>query len=1176
MYYNKDKKISYYLIKMVKKLLQTNILILVSLIGSAQSLLINEVLTKNENTYSTISGETPDMIELYNSSTETIDLRGYYLSDDPLSRFKWSFKNGSINGLEHLVLAASGDSYDSLQGFETMVSDISPLGYDYQDSDHAEFPGTSTVIYTIFADKTTGNLNGFPVMGAKFFYGTPGALGYSYVGAFMRFDSWSTNIDRSNFETFKLNMYLEKDKKVKILFGQTGIEAWRNYGVELIGQGDTSWYEIPVKGVDTGLLDLTILEGFQIEGAGNYGDTTEFMIFDAQFVTTKSERFSTDFKLSSSGDALYLSAPDSSLVDVITIPALLADYSYGRETDGADEWTIFNTPTLSGSNGGNTISGFCEKEINYSITSGFYSDDQSIILSGSTEIRYTLDGSEPTGISTQYTAPILLDTTTVIKAACFEANQVPTQVFTNTYFIGYDTELPVWSVSTHPGNFFDADTGIYVLGPNVGPTDPSPYFNANFWKDWERPVHVEFFEDDGNKQFDIDCGIKVFGNFSKANDKKSLALFFRGKYGVSKLEYPLFPDYPGLSSFDDLILRGGGNDASLLHFRDGFHQTLIKDANFETQKYRPSVLFINGEYWGIYNIREKSNADFFVENYDIPKDDIDLISGFYQLRQGDLEPFENFMTAVGNGELSYTEIADFIDINSFIDYFSYEIYIANYDWPGNNIKYWRQRSTQSKWRWFMYDTDMSTGIYGQANTHYTFNAINKAIVSPPGTQWPNPEGSTRLLRKLIEFPEFKILFVNRYCDLMNTTLKPDHVLEQLQSVVIDKIGNEVTPNRERWGLDVGSWDTQLEAYKDFWINRPGYARTNMKDELVLDDSCSLSISISPAEAGYIKLNTIEVDDETWSGIYFQGIPVNIEAVANPGYSFTDWTTSSTNVSDKTSPKIVNLLLDENNTFVANFTGSKIEQLVTISEINYHSPSDLNTQDWVEIHNYGTDDVNLSNWSIRDEKLYNSFTIPEGTIIGTGEYLVLAEDTLSYTTNHPSFKRSVGPMGFSLSNSGERIQLLNNREEIVSSVTYSDDPTLGWPIYADGNGGTLELIDAEQDATSIASDWTSLCFGGSPSVEYNPSCPLNLVAIDDFVKKHSYFVSPNPVTDKASLEDQLFEQANIFRIYSLDGRLISEMEPSSEIDVSYLDKGLYILKVITETNEEISIRFVKEE
>lgn len=1151
----------------------------------SQGLVINEVVSKNTISYTSPLNENPDWIELYNASNSTIALNGYFLSDDPQNKTKWSFTNGSIEPQKFLLIEASGENRNFATLDTLTTSDLTTLGYNYSDMTDP-IPGTSEIRYTIFPNSTTGIIDTKPVVGAQIYIANP-PMGrtYSYAGVYIKFDTWETTIDRSEFDVLRVKMYLEKDRKVTLRMSQDGLENRFNYGVTVTGRGDTSWYELPFKGVDTGLLDLSVLSGFQIEGDQDFDSTTDFIVFDLQFQRIDFANFSTNFKLSSSGETLNLFNPDTSLADVIEIPELLQDYSFGRETDGAADWVIFSTPTPNASNGGTTTTGFCDKKLVFSENAGFYPGNVELNISGANEIRYTLDGSNPTNTSPVFNSTLILDTSTVIRAACYDNNATPKQIFTNTYFVGYDSKIPVWSLSTHPGNFFDADTGIYVFGPDASPADPSPYFNANFWKDWERPVHAEFFETDGTRAFGVDCGVKIFGNFSKANPKKSLSLEFKKIYGPARLEYPLFPDYPEITSFNDLILRSSGGDANILDFRDGFNQTLIKDADFETQKYRASVVFINGEYWGIHNTRERSNPGYFLENFGIEDEDIDMASAFSDYKaDGNISQYLNFIDSLRQDLYSYEEINEIMDISSFIDFFSYEIYIANYDWPANNLKAWRQRATNGKWRWFMYDTDLSTSIYNDNDdstpwdtiAQVNFNAFRKATTFIPGTDWPNSEVSTLFLRKFLQIPEFKTQFVNRYCDLMNTTLIPSHVLSLLQTEVLDRLDEEIPRSRERWEADLGYYESQLTSFKDFWQRRPAFARSNMQQEINLGDQKELTLQISPSGAGYIKLNTIEVDEDEWTGIYFEGIPVSIEAVANPGFEFNSWSTTSLDA-DLNKRQLTNILLNRDEEFRAIFTGSPVDQKITISEINYNSPSELNTQDWVELHNFGNEEVDLSGWKLKDSKIYNEFIIPEGTILNAGEYLVLTQDNTAFSSIYSgtTVDEPLGPFNFSLNNTGERIKLLDNRDNVVLDIMYDDNETTGWSTFADGQGGTLELENQESLATSISSDWISTCFGGSPSFKYDTNCPDILSLEDLTVGNVLYSLSPNPTSDFINIPGELLGDIDQLELFAIDGRYISELEPSSRVSVSSLEQGMYLIKVSTDNNEQISLKFIKE-
>ena len=1139
----------------------------------AQNLKINEVVTKSNKTLKSVDGSYPDWIEIYNEADSSIDLTGYSLSDNRNSPTKWTFTNGLIEPNSHLTIFASGNSKTELATISQTQEDINNIGWDYADKNDEQSPGTSSINYTHFNNTAFGKINGKPAVAAEIYYGTPGDLGYSYAGVHVKFKDWEVSIDRSAYETLKIRMYLEEGKKLNLLFAQTGLEDWQNHAFPIIGTGDTTWYEFSItENVDP--LDLSILTGLTITPPNNvYDQSYNFVLLNIVFETQLIDRFHTNFKLSSEGESVYLSNPQGIIIDTVQVPPLIEDVSYGRQSDGNNNWVIFNKTTPDTPNGGTITNGVCNAELQFNLEAGFYNGSQTVAITGSSEIRYTIDGSAPTANSHLYNGEITIDSSTVIRAACFDSGKTPKYIFTSTYFINYETTLPVWSISTHPDNFFSEDSGIYVLGPEGNWEIEAPYFGANFWQDWERPVHVEFFEEDGKKELDFDCGIKVFGNYSRANPKKSLSLHFRGKYDMSKLEYPIFPDYPGLSSFDDLLLRGSGGDESYLHFRDGFHAELAKNLDFEKQKYRPSVLFINGVYWGIHNIREKSNEDYFVDNYNIDKEDIDLITSYFIERNGPTSlDFVDFINDLRNDSYTLSQIKEIIDVNSFIDYFAYEVYISNYDWAANNSKYWRQSSTRGKWRWFMFDTDYSTAIYSLPETQADYNAINKALdYTQFDIGWPSSEQSTLLPRKLFEFPEFKQTFINRYCDLMNTLFLPENIFSVMQEKVLNKISNEVPVNRERWNLSKEDWFTYLDQYKDFWNKRAYYARLNMKNQFSLDDSVTLHLTISPANAGYIKLNTIEIDDENWSGLYFKGIPVTLEAIANPGFTFTGWESNNIALDNTDLALISNINLTIENTFTANFDGEAIEQLFTLSEINYNSPANQNTQDWVELHNYGTADINISGWIIKDEKLYNSYKIPNNTILASGNYLIIAEDVSAFKSVHTSIP-TLGPLGFSLSNSGEHIYIYNERGQLQQSIRYNDKAP--WDTFADGEGGTLELILAGSDINE-ATNWASPCFGGSPQMGYDISCPSLTAVSTSFDSDVKYTLSPNPSNEYISLDAELTSIANELMLYSLDGRLIKNLKASDRIDISFLDAGMYLLKVSTTTINFVTFKFIKE-
>jgi len=381
--------------------------------------------------------------------------------------------------------------------------------------------------------------------------------------------------------------------------------------------------------------------------------------------------------------------------------------------------------------------------------------------------------------------------------------------------------------------------------------------------------------------------------------------------------------------------------------------------------------------------------------------------------------------------------------------------------------------------------------------------------------------------------------------------------------------SEVVANAERWNSSYGFWSDELAHYKEYWQNRPTHARMHMKTELALANEVALTLNILPAGAGYIKLNTIEIDNPNWTGIYFKGVPVTIEAVANPGFSFATWNSSVLPLSNSSDAKISDFDLTANNVFTANFTGSAQVPQITISEINYHSPADFDTHDWVELHNFGTETVDLSNWYLKDLKLYNKFIIPQGTTLAPDNRLVIAQNKDTFALVHKTLA-VIGSLGFNFNNTGETIYLFNNRNVMVQKVAYSD--LSPWASFADGLGGTLELETSGEDIND-PNNWQSACFGGSPTLGYDPSCPQKFTEVwGSSTTTNTVLVYPNPAQNRVRVEigNQKIEK---IECYDLSGMLLEESN-SDWFDISGLNKGVYIVKILSEGNT-YSSKLVKE-
>lgn len=420
----------------------------------------------------------------------------------------------------------------------------------------------------------------------------------------------------------------------------------------------------------------------------------------------------------------------------------------------------------------------------FSVKSGFYDSGFSLSITADEDhqIFYTLDGSIPTAQSSRYTEPIAItdrsaeknilsahtdiaqpielandfkprdevDKATVVRAITIDENGNKSPVVSNTYFVGFDKKADYYkkykivSVMNDEADLFDREKGIYVLGKtyddwkknDYDPDTPEWFIPANYTqkgRDWERQAAVQFFEN-GELAASQDVGIRIHGGATRSYSQKSFNIYARSDYGAPKLEYDMFSGKVKSKSggqpvtvFDTFVLRNGGNDAMYTRFSDKLIQSLVSDRQFLTQGMEPCIVFIDGEFWGQYEITEKMDDDFISSHYGVPARDICVIKK-EELSDGREETFAEWQELrqwIQNndfsGDLAYDELCSRVDMQGFMDYVSAEIYINNYDWGSKNMAMWKSEVidennpyADGKWRFIMYDTEYSSGIYGEA------------------------------------------------------------------------------------------------------------------------------------------------------------------------------------------------------------------------------------------------------------------------------------------------------------------------------------------------------------------------------------------------------------------------------------------------------------------------------
>ena len=497
---------------------------------------------------------------------------------------------------------------------------------------------------------------------------------------------------------------------------------------------------------------------------------------------------------------------------------------------------------------------------------------------------------------------------TVLRARSYREGYLPSHVVTHTYFVDPDIttrfDLPVAHLTVAEPDFFGYEAGIYVPGQRYVTHHNEHYFNRG--SNWERPAHLTFFETDGAVGLNMDLGVRIHGGATRGAPLKSLRLYARGAYGSDSIDYPIFPEAPD-AEYRRLLLRNSGNDQPYTMFRDAMLQRVMQGLRFETQAYRPAVVFINGAYWGIQNLRERYDKHFIARKYGVEETDLDLLSFLlsapHSAIEGDDRHYVKTLNYLSVHDMAdpghYAHIQTRIDIENFIDYYIAQIFIANTDWPGNNNDFWRKRTESyeadaphghdGRWRWLLYDTDFGAGLSGQHN-HDTL----RFAMEPDGPNWPNPPWATEIFRALLDNPNFRQDFVIRFCDLINTQFQPERIIaiiDEMQAALEHEIPHHIA----RWQQPnaISTWRYQVNVMRNFAQNRPDHVRYLLRDYFQLGEARWVNLHVADAAQGDVRINTATLSGNggeslDWQGMYFEGMPLDIEAVARPGYRFSHW------------------------------------------------------------------------------------------------------------------------------------------------------------------------------------------------------------------------------------------------------------------------------------------------
>ncbi len=698
-----------------------------------------------------------------------------------------------------------------------------------------------------------------------------------------------------------------------------------------------------------------------------------------------------------------------------------------------------------------------------SLDGGYYESELyvELVSSPGVTIHYTVNGSRPTKSSPVYSGPIHLVKTTPLRAIAFQGNY-SSKPIGHTYLINEPaTSLPTVCISIPAWILFDPDKGLFNKGPGANDSilrQPG----ANFWSRREMYVHTEIFDEHGESVYSSPLGMRLFGGMSRIFPQKSLTLVARDRYGQKKIRYPIFGQ-DGPRKFKYLVLRNSGSDWGKSHIRDAFFTSLLDGWDIEKQDYRPAQVYINGQYWGLYNIREKINKFFLEEHAEVDSDSIDYLEHHMTLKAGNRYHYQRLRRFLLEQDMGspehYSWVKEQMEVDNFIDLQVAQIYFDNRD-AGGNIRFWRPRRQGGRWRWIIYDTDMGFGLHDPNAVAFNSLAFH---TDPAGPDWPNPPWSTFLLRKLLENDAFRHRFINRFCDHLNTSFKEEHVVQQLQDMVA-VIRPEIGRHHQKWDLSPEFWEMHIRRMQKFGIQRPNRVRRFLREKFGLSEPEALTLITG--EGGKIKLNShLALATGRFEGLYFPDIPVTLAAQPQFGYRFSHWE----HLGKKNSPdKIVIQPGPGSPIYKAVFEPYKhpLDGKLVINEVGPNNPN-RKGGDWIEIYNSTNRRVSLEGWTLSDGN--HQFTFPKVSV-PPKDYLVVCEDSVSMRQNYPQAFRVIGGLNFGINKRKEHLALYNEFRAGIDSVAYQLIPSDS--IFS------LSLLLPYLD-NSDQENWQIMLGGGTP-------------------------------------------------------------------------------------------------
>lgn len=828
------------------------------------NLVISEFMASNQNTIFDEDGDASDWIEIFNPTQSKINLKGYAITENRRND-PWVFPDLVLPPNEKLVVWASGKDRAETNKELLILRGGGRDIWDVSDSFYYDFvrvePGNFSIIARVRSIEHTHAWAKSGVMvrtgldessAHASMFATP-ANGFAFQRRTLQ--GLTTQHSPVNTHLVFPNAWVKLTVQKGVPENIITVEAFASAdGLNWISAGSIPlrvfnneiFVGLALTSQNPGNLSEAKFSDLSITNYSNWRESAEQLNIgtsDRGSSTVESYNvLHTNFRLRESGELLSLLNPQGELIDGLTFSEQTVDHSYGR-TLNFDSWAYFANPTPGERNRSPAKAGVTGVP-RFNVTSGTFEDaiDLEIYAMEGERIYYTLDGSVPTLRSRVYSNPIEITETSVVRAIAVAENLHPSLPITSTYVVGEDFDLPILSIVTDPRNLWDGSIGIHANPGQRGEM-------------WERPAAVALIEPEGEVIFDVseNIGLRIHGGASRWVDKKSFRIYWRGR---TYLDYSLFPNKPEINQIRRLVVRSGGNDQATgwdgnltwVMMRCWLMGELWRQAGGNSSAHLPVVLLLNGELWGMYNLRERIDRFYLQENFNIDPDNVDLIKyehpGRATVQEGTIDAWNELNYFFESNEdftdpLVYEMAKSKMDIENFIDYTIMQIYAANWDWPQNNVYAFRERSNYAKWQWILWDIDdafMFRSPLGHNTLQWGTRDRGRRDLAPP---WYVEAGADTLhttlkLRRLLTNSEFKQLFIDRAVYLFSTVLHRDHVIKEIEKgadMMIAGVEHEVS----RWGTTKEQWLYNVDRMKEYAEMRPEIVRLHFIRMFKLDE-----------------------------------------------------------------------------------------------------------------------------------------------------------------------------------------------------------------------------------------------------------------------------------------------------------------------------------------------------